>query len=104
MLLFGADASDQQHERTLDVCPRLPVDVEVGRGRLLQRAWRKRSKRLTVLDFGIQRVLHGGVRGVSQDAARPERTRPELHASLEPADDIVLRQQTGHGGCDCSFG
>ena len=43
--------------------------------------------------------LHGRRAGVAQDRARAERARPELHASLEPADRLLLDQRV-HGEID----
>ena len=36
-----------------------------------------------------------GDRGIAQDAARAQGPRAELHAALEPADDLAVGQQPG---------
>ena len=50
----------------------------------------ERPERLAELDARVQRVLHVGAARIGEDAAAPERARAELHAPLEPADDLAV--------------
>ena len=59
---------------------------------------RERSERLPELHLEVQGLLHLGGAGVTEDAAGTERPRPELHAALEPADDVSLLEQPRHPG------
>ena len=71
--------------------------VEILVGTVLQNRRRKRPKRLAELDLQVHHRLHLRAPRVADDAARSERARTELHATLKPADDLLPRDQVGHG-------
>src|SRR5207245_2166614 len=54
------------------------------------------TKPLPELDLEVHLRLHAGAAGISQDAARAERAGPELHATVEPADHLLLGEQLRH--------
>ena len=86
--LLGPHVVDEQHERR-----DAGADEPVGR-LLLQDDRRDRPEVLAVLDL-VEPGLHLGVDRRGEDRARPERPRAELHPALEPADDLVLREELG---------
>src|SRR5262252_11198496 len=57
---------------------------------LLHHRRRERAKRFPPLDLGVERGLHVGAAGVTEDRAVTERTRSPFHASLKPTDDLSL--------------
>ena len=69
------------------------ADEPVGR-LLLEHDRRDGAEVLAVLDL-VEPGLHLGVDRRGEDRARPQRPRAELHPALEPADDLVLRQDVG---------
>ncbi len=62
--------------------------------------WRERAEGLSVFDLGVDLVLHVGQCGIREDASVAERARPDLHSSLEPADDVAFRNQARRDGHD----
>src|SRR5262249_16911144 len=60
-----------------------------------RREW---AEALAVLDLEVERLLHRRRAGVAEDRAAAERARAELHAALEPADRLPLRQPVRAGG------
>src|SRR5215467_12525295 len=58
-----------------------------------RREW---AKRFPPLDLGVERGLHVGAAGVTEDRAVDQRTRSPLHASLKPTDHLPL--DDCHGG------
>src|SRR5262249_16414897 len=58
---------------------------------------RERAKTLAILDLEIEVLLHGRRTGIAEDRARAERTRTELHASLEPADRELVGKRLRRG-------
>src|SRR5262249_18275213 len=65
---------------------------------LLEDARREGPERLAVLDLEVHRRLHLLVAGVSDDAARAQRARAELHATGEPADHEASGHELRHAG------
>ncbi len=59
----------------------------------LQHRRRERPKVLAKLDASVESLLHLRVAGVGEDAAAAERSRPEFHPSLKPADNEIIMQQ-----------
>jgi hypothetical protein len=59
---------------------------------------------LTVLDAGVEDVLHPGKTGVSEDRSVAERPRAPFHAALEPADDFALDEEFGGAAEEFGFG
>ena len=99
MLVVGPHARGEQHERTVGRAIRY-AEVEVGRRGLHKHGRRERPKWFTMLDLGVQRVLHRRIGRIGEDAACAERAWSELHASMEPADYLVVRQQPRDRRCD----
>ena len=80
------DLGDQQHVWAV------AVDLEIVGDVLARHGRRKGTKALAILDPEIELALQPGRSGVAEDRAVAERPRPELHAALEPADDLLLDQ------------
>src|SRR5262245_22706560 len=59
---------------------------------LLEDRRRKRPKAFAELRLEVHLLLHLRVAWVPENAAPAERSRSELHPSLEPTDDLSLRQ------------
>src|SRR5262249_12209237 len=78
------DRRDQEHIR------RISVKVEPLRDVLAQDARCERPETLSILDLEVHHRLHPGRTWITQDAACPQRPGAELHATLEPADDLLL--------------
>ena len=56
----------------------------------------ERPKSFAVLRLAVHPRLHLGLSGVAEDGSAAERSRPELHASLEPPDHFATREVLGH--------
>src|SRR5262249_24717005 len=54
---------------------------------------RERPKALAIFHLQIEVTLHGWRAGVAQDRARAERAWTELHATLEPADRLLISKR-----------
>src|SRR5579862_6382106 len=81
--LAGPRLIDEDHER------RLVLLLEPFAGRLSEDRRRERPESLAMLDPRVEHVLHACRTRVGDDRAVTERARPELHAALEPADDLA---------------
>ena len=66
-----------------------------------QHARRERAERFAKLDLDVHLLLHPRRARVADDAAAAKRARAELHPSLEPSDDLLLRHQPGHAVQEC---
>ena len=86
-------------------CPRAPAPPAACTGlsqsmleplaRLVgEHAGREGAEALPELDLHVQGVVHLRVAGVGEDAAAAEGARPELHPSLEPADDVACSEMS----------
>ncbi len=84
------DVGHQQHVR------RVAVEVEPLVHVLAEHARRERPEALPILDLEVHHRLHLRRAGVAQDAAAAERARPELHAPLVEADDLLRGQELRH--------
>ena len=82
----GLDLVGLHHER------RRIVGLEVLAGRFGEHRRAERAERLAELDALVQGVLHVRAARVGEDAAAAQRARAELHAALEPADDLAVGQ------------
>ena len=80
-----ANRGDQKHVGTFLFGPHLEPLV----GELLEHARGEGAKALPELDLQVHRGLHLSVPRVTQDAAGPQSTGTELHAAVEPADDLA---------------
>ena len=63
---------------------------------LAKDARRKRTEGLPELDADVHLLLHARRARVADDAAAAQRARTELHAALEPSDDLLVRHQARH--------
>ncbi len=75
---------DEQH------VGRRAVELEVVADALLEHRRREGAEALAVLDLEVHHRLHLRRARVAEDRARAERPRPELHAPLAEADDVLL--------------
>ena len=80
------DVSHQQHVGTV------ALELEPIRHVFAQHAGREGAEGFAMLHFQVERPLHGGGAGVGQDGAIAERTRPELHPALKPANRVAGRE------------
>ena len=67
--------------------------VEVAAIVLERQRGAERSPVLAVLHLEVEPVLHVGEQRAGQDRAIAERAGADLHAALEPAEDLALGQQ-----------
>src|SRR5207237_3800468 len=70
------------------------VDEEVVE-RFDRDRWRKRPELLTKLDPHVDDVAHVTPAWIREDAAITQRACTPLHASLEPANDVAVRNARG---------
>src|SRR6185436_11957037 len=71
------------------------VELEPSRQMLAQHARRERTEALAELDLQVHHGLHLPRAGVAEDAPIAERAGAELHPTLEPADDLLLGEESG---------
>src|SRR5262249_22846691 len=74
------------------------VELEIAGHALSKYARREGPERFAELDLLIHRRLHGLGASIAKDAARAQRPRTELHPSLEPADYVLLVDQSCNPG------
>ena len=82
----GGDLAGLQHEG------RGMVDHEMLSAPARENGRGEGAEALAHLDERVDAVAHLPVARVGQDRPRAERPRPELHAALEPADDLARHQ------------
>src|SRR5439155_721217 len=82
----GSHVGDEQHVGRLDA----RLDLEVLARLVVEHRRRERPERLAVLDLVVHDRLHGWRARVADDRAVPDRTRPELHPSLQEPDDPAV--------------
>ena len=97
LALVGPRLVDEDHERGAVVLL-VPVPGVLGEDRRGER-----PERLAVLDAGVEDVLHVRTARVDEDRAVAERTRPELHPALEPADHVAGGDPLGDRGEELLF-
>src|SRR5262245_49686209 len=83
------DVGDEEHVRAV------AIHLEPIRDLLTQHGRREGTKGLAELDLEVHRALHGRRARIADDTPGTKRSRAELHTALEPADDVVLRDQRG---------
>src|SRR5579859_175535 len=87
------NVSHQQHVRAV------AIQLEPFGHVLPQHRRSEGTERLAKLHLQIEHRLHPGRPRVCQNGARPQRPRPELHASLKPAGGLLVHQRS-HAGFD----
>src|SRR4029453_4955131 len=83
--LAGMNVGDEQHVWTVLVPPRLEPLVSI----FSQHARREGPERFAELRLEVHQRLHLGRARVSDDRARSQRTRPELHAPREVSHHLL---------------
>ena len=86
-LALPLHGGDEQHVRGV------AGELEVVVHPFAQHTGRERPEPFAELDLQIHLGLHARAARVTQDAARAQRPRTELHAPVEPAHDLVLGEQ-----------
>ena len=96
LLLLGhrgaAIFPDRRHQQHVGA---LAVDLEVVRHVVVHHRRGKGSERLAELDLQVHDRLHLLGARIADDAARAKGPGTELHASLKPADDVLVGDQLG---------
>src|SRR6185436_18857001 len=78
------DLIDHQHRRRRVCLFKIISDA------LFYNGWRKRSKRLALLDPVVQNLLHLHPPWIDHDRSIPERAWSKLHPSLKPSNDQTV--------------
>src|SRR5439155_13807428 len=78
----------KQHERTI------AIQIEVAAHRFAQDRRSEGTKPLAEFDLAVDYILHLRIARVGENRARSESARPELHSTLEPSHNFIVRYQS----------